>query len=535
MASFILPIKICCKPALAQGVSAIPQAGIMTTSRHLIFAICLLCTSWLFGQSSSGNPQEDIRSLKGLSNAEYLQTAVGYAVEYSETGQWSGVDKLMAVALFKARRTGGRSTSATVHLTYVEAMLDCCLKGSHEEAAGLRVISSLGKAHNLDRNAVLTGTIKDHVRQVNANTTTPSVLAAIADLAYKIDPSGQFYRELEGSTLAAVTQQNLADQSAELRSAVAAQEQEIQNLSLQAARERAMAEYHRKVADSLHFMGMIDSLRAVQQEQELMEQAATIQLQESELELQEERSRNLMILIFSALLGLGLVTVFYLRSRQLNRRLATEKERSEALLLNILPKDVAEELKTTGQVEPKLYERGTVLFTDFVGFSHIAKTLSSERLIKDLDECFQLFDELAEEYGIEKIKTIGDAYMCIGGVPTPDKAAVQNIIHFALALQQGLADWNTKRAKTGQPPFQARIGIHTGPVVAGVVGIKKFSYDVWGDTVNVAARMEKKGAAGKVNVSAATYELVQDDFQFVARGEVAVKNMAPMKMYFVEN
>lgn len=507
----------------------------MTTPKHLFFSICLLLTGWLSAQSSSGSPQDDIRSLRGLPTAEYLQAAVGYAVDYSSTGNWSGADKLMAAALFKARRTGGRSASASVHLTYVQGLFDCCMSGAVEEKAQIRLINNLGKAHNQDRNKVLTEDIKNYLRQLNGIATSPTVLAVIMEGADRIDPSGQFRAELQGSTLAAVTQQDLADQSAELRDAVAAKELEIQNLSLQAARERAMAEYHRKVADSLYFMGMIDSLRAVQQEQELMEQAATIQLQESELELQSARSRNLMVMIFSALLGLGLVTVFYLRSRQLNSRLATEKERSEELLLNILPKDVAEELKTTGHVEPKFYEIGTVLFTDFVGFSRIAQTLTSERLIKDLDECFQLFDELAGEYGIEKIKTIGDAYMCISGVPNPDSSAVHNIIRFALELQDRLAEWNAKRSADGLPLFQARIGVHTGPVVAGVVGIKKFSYDVWGDTVNVAARMEKKGAAGKVNVSAATYELIQDDFQCEARGEVEVKNMEPMQMYFVEN
>ncbi len=507
----------------------------MTTPKHFLTAICLLFSSWLLAQTSSGNPQDDIRALKGLPTAEYLQTAVNYAVAYSIEEDWFAVDKLMAAALFKARRSGGRSTAATVHMTYANELINCCIDTNSDWTNYERALTSLGKAHNLDRNKVLTEDIKDYIRRINAVAEAPKVFTAISMLAEKIDPSGQFYSELKGSTMAAVAQQDLAMQSAELRSAVQAQEQEIQNLSLQAARERAMAEYHRKVADSLHFVGMIDSLKTIQQEQELMEQAATIELQESELELQQARTKNLMVIIFSALLGLGLVTIFYLRSRQLNRRLAEEKERSEELLLNILPKDVAEELKTTGQVEPKFYEVGTVLFTDFVGFSHIAQNLSSERLIKDLDECFQIFDELAGEYGIEKIKTIGDAYMCISGVPTPDASAVQNIIRFALDLQHRLADWNAKRAESGLPLFQARIGIHTGPVVAGVVGIKKFSYDVWGDTVNVAARMEKKGAAGKVNVSAATYELVQDHFQFEARGEVEVKNMAPMQMYFVEN
>lgn len=517
-----------------QGAHPTPQFGVMTILRYLGLALWLLFTSYLTAQAISGSPQTDIKTLRGLSDADYLKTAVDYAIAYSQNGDWASSDKILAAALFKARRTGGRSAQASVRLTYVEELLDCCAGENGDEAAKLRVVNNLGKAHNLDRNEVLTDDIYGYLRELTTATRAPKVLASIFRLAGVIDPSGQFTSELEELTPMAIEQQSLVVQSAELQGIVEAKEQEIQNLSLAAARERALAEYHKKVADSLHFVGLIDSLTVMQQEQALTEQAATIQLQEAELELQDARTRNLLVIVFSSLLGLGLVTFFYLRSRQLNRRLATEKERSEELLLNILPKDVAEELKSTGQVEPKFYELGTVLFTDFVGFSHIAQTLPSDRLIKDLDECFQLFDQLAEEYGIEKIKTIGDAYMCIGGVPTPDKSAVRNIIRFALALQRKLAEWNANRAEAGLPLFQARIGIHTGPVVAGVVGLKKFSYDVWGDSVNVAARMESQGTPGKVNVSAATHDLVQDDFKFTARGEVEIKNMAPMKMYFVE-
>lgn len=506
----------------------------MTIPKHFFLALSLLSTIWLTAQPPSGSISADIKSLRGLSDADYLQTATNYAIAYSEAGNWSAAEKILSVALFKARRTGGRSTTASIHMTYAKAVLDCCTTGKEEEIAQARVVNSLGKAYKLDRNKVITEDIQQYLGEVNALVSAPSVLTLISRLARDMDPTNQFSDELERSTRTALVQQNLVDQSTELQNVVYAKEQEIQNLSLAAARERAMAEYHRKVADSLHFIGLIDSLTVIQQEQALTEQAATIELQESELDLQEARSRNLLIMIFSALLGLGLVTIFYLRSRQMNRRLTKEKQRSEQLLLNILPKDVAEELKATGQVEPRFYELGTILFTDFVGFSSIAKTLPSDRLIKDLDECFQIFDELAGEYGIEKIKTIGDAYMCIGGVPTPEKMAVQNIIHFALTLQRKLGEWNANRAAADLPLFQARIGVHTGPVVAGVVGIKKFSYDIWGDSVNVAARMESQGAAGKVNISATTYEMVKNDFHFTARGEVEVKNMAPMKMYFVE-
>ncbi|MCB0639450.1 MAG: hypothetical protein KDC54_22645, partial [Lewinella sp.] len=350
--------------------------------RKILLVIGLLAAGCLSGQTITGDAQTDIRALRGLSDADYMHTALDFSLQYSRQGRWELADELLDAAVTKGRRSGGRAAAATVHLAYVEELLACCLSSGGAETAQRRATTSLAEAYDLDRDGVLTTRIKNYLRQLNARTSAPTVLTAIFGLADAIDPSGQLTDELRGSTHTAVEQQQLVSQSAELQSAVRAKEQEVRSLSLEAARERALAEYHKKVADSLFFVGLIDSLRAVQQEQALAEQAATIQLQESELALQDARSRTMLVVIISALVGLLLVTGFYLQSRRLNRRLKAEKERSEQLLLNILPKDVAEELKTTGQVEPRFYELGTVLFTDFVGFSAIAKTLSSDRLIK---------------------------------------------------------------------------------------------------------------------------------------------------------
>jgi len=241
--------------------------------------------------------------------------------------------------------------------------------------------------------------------------------------------------------------------------------------------------------------------------------------------------------------GFALVALFagvFLFQRN---RISKEKARSEELLLNILPAEVAEELKAKGEAEAVQIDLVTVLFTDFKGFTALSEILSPRELVKDLNECFSGFDRITSKYGIEKIKTIGDAYMAAGGLPTPNTTHAIDVVHAALEMRDFVAEGKARKMAAGLPFFEVRIGIHTGPVVAGIVGVKKFQYDIWGDTVNTASRMESSGEPGMVNISEATYELVnkvkksgseEAAYTFTPRGKVQAKGKGEMEMYFVE-
>lgn len=231
------------------------------------------------------------------------------------------------------------------------------------------------------------------------------------------------------------------------------------------------------------------------------------------------------------------------RQRELEREIeiATEeireeKERSESLLLNILPEEIAEELKEKGSAETQLIDLVTVLFTDFKGFTALSEELSPQNLVKEINHCFSAFDHIMEKCGVEKIKTIGDAYMAAGGLPTPNTSHPRDVIKAAIEIQEFILGLAEDKKRKGEPFFEIRIGVHTGPVVAGIVGVKKFQYDIWGDTVNTASRMESSGAVGRVNVSESTYELIKDlpEYSFESRGKVQAKGKGLLEMFFVD-
>jgi len=214
--------------------------------------------------------------------------------------------------------------------------------------------------------------------------------------------------------------------------------------------------------------------------------------------------------------------------------LRAEKERSDELLLNILPLETAEELKKKGYASVQQYDRVSVLFTDFVGFTNITEGITHQELVKSLDEHFRMFDEVMDKYGIEKIKTIGDAYMAAGGIPTRTITNPLSVVAAGLEMVHRLAELNRTKELKGEKAWQLRLGIHTGSVISGVVGKNKFAFDIWGDAVNTAARMESSGEVMKVNVSGSTYELIKEYFECSPRGKIKAKNKGEIEMYFVD-
>jgi class 3 adenylate cyclase len=260
------------------------------------------------------------------------------------------------------------------------------------------------------------------------------------------------------------------------------------------------------------------------------------QIQVDLLNQQKKNQRIIVFSTFAALLALllfafGLYRRFkYVRATK--KIIEQEKERSENLLLNILPEDTALELKKNGKVQAKKFESVTVLFTDFKDFTHYAENLSPEHLVESIDYYFSKFDAIIGKYGLEKIKTVGDAYMCAGGLHNFTNNHVHNMLLAALEILE-FVEVSKVSNPNNETRFDIRIGINTGPVVAGVVGTKKFSYDIWGDTVNIASRMESNSEPGKINISENTYILIKDHFNCEFRGEMSVKNRGSLNMYFV--
>ncbi len=265
-----------------------------------------------------------------------------------------------------------------------------------------------------------------------------------------------------------------------------------------------------------------------------------IETKEKEIDGENKKIKRLTIQCVAFMAGLCLLAFLIARvfrsyrvKKINNEIIAAERQRSEDLLLNILPSETAEELKQYGKSKAKYYDMVTVLFTDIKDFSKISEKMTPEKLVGELDFCFKGFDKIINEFPIEKIRTIGDAYKCAGGLPVANSHNPVDVVKAGLKIQQFMETYKRDRQEKGELFFEVRLGIHTGPVVAGIVGIKKFSYDIWGDTIYIASRMESNGEVGKVNISGDTYEHVKELFACTYRGKIETKDKKEIDMYFV--
>jgi len=284
-----------------------------------------------------------------------------------------------------------------------------------------------------------------------------------------------------------------------------------------------------------------DSLKNLETVQKIADLRTDFEVsqKQAEVDLLSQQKKNQRIVVFATIIALGFIAFvafgLYRRNKfikRTNKIIEAERKRSDDLLLNILPEKTADELKLNGKVEAKRFHSVTILFTDFHGFTQYAENLTPEELVESVDFYFSKFDEIIEKYNLEKIKTIGDAYMCAGGLPFPTEDHALNTVKAAIEIA-AFVEETRKSNNFKNTSFEIRLGINTGPVVAGVVGIKKFAYDIWGDAVNIASRLESNSESGKINISQSTYELIKDTYDCTYRGEIEVKNRGSLKMYFV--
>lgn len=336
-------------------------------------------------------------------------------------------------------------------------------------------------------------------------------------------------RELESEQTFLLLREQIRAKEREREVTALRQQEEMQNIKLAQAETQAKAKERIK-------------------EQEIAALKRQKDLNELQLENQRRSSQLAYGIVSALVLISSLIFINLYRSKRANKRLAiknseveeerslaeVERKKSEELLLNILPAPTAAELKEKGTSKPKKFDLATVVFTDFSGFTQVSEQLSPDELVRELNICFSAFDSIMEQYGLEKIKTLGDGYMGVGGVPIQSEDNPVRVVKAALEMQEFMQENIRCKILEGIPCWRMRVGVNSGPVVAGVIGNKKFAYDIWGDTVNIASRMESHGEVGKVNISAATYELVKDQFLCSHRGKKEVKNVGEMDMYFVD-
>lgn len=299
-----------------------------------------------------------------------------------------------------------------------------------------------------------------------------------------------------------------------------------------------------QLEDSLRWDETSQKLQTMEFKKELIADSILQEEKRKVTELTHKQEVNNNNITRNILIGVGILSIIFALAlwsrlsyiRKSKAELEGEKNRSDHLLLNILPSEIAQELKEHGKAEAREYKNVSILFTDFQQFTQLSEKLTPKELVSEINFCFRKFDEIIEKYSVEKIKTIGDSYMAVGGLPIQNKYSAKNTVLAALEMQKIISKRSKEKSKIGEVSFEMRIGINTGTVVAGIVGYKKFQYDIWGDAVNTASRMESYGEPGKVNISKETYELIKDDtdFEFTNRGKVLAKGKGEIQMWFVD-
>jgi class 3 adenylate cyclase len=343
-------------------------------------------------------------------------------------------------------------------------------------------------------------------------------------------------------------QRNIAACKAILDNTTSVEALKIESLEVQEQYEEAQEKLEETLQAFERTTGELkerqEEILDLQQQQELLETEK--RQKEQIIQLQEKERQTLILggsivvglLAIIGALGFLLARIRSRKNRDLQRKnseIEKEKHRSDSLLLSILPNEAADELKDKGAVTPREYQQVSLVFTDFVGFTHIAESMQADRLIHELNYVFAAFDDICERHNLEKIKTIGDAYMAAGGIPIPNATNPTDAVRAAIEMQDFMHRWKAEKERKGEKVWELRIGIHTGKVIAGVIGKTKFAYDVWGDTVNVASRMEATSQPWRVNISRMTYELVKDQFDCEHRGRIPIKHKGPLDMYFVKS